>query len=332
MVSRKVIAIIVILALIGIGYYFVYMNKPQEAPKTEEPKDADEQLAEYVKQYPDAVLTMVELKENKIVFANASGVHDVKFIRDVVFANNEIFDIDGFEFHIEIDEMLGKFYIYGLKNYDITDESTEQEYIEATENPFYLAYEGDIAYNAFSTNTITFTIQNPKFSEFEIDENEALPPEYYAPFYEKYNYYIWDDQSTNGQPKIFFVLAKQEFKIQFGKKIEFSGSDKTGNGKVNVNYYLPDAIWAGNAENDSKKIIATVKMDQDDDGKYDIEAYVDAETNMLLETPNPKAQKYPYSVKYDNAGSTSKDAKKNTVYGSYIWIEDNILSARLIEK
>ena len=30
--------------------------------------------------------------------------------------------------------------------------------------------------------------------------------------------------------------------------------------------------------------------------------------------------------------AASKDAKKNTVYGSYIWIEDNILSARLIEK
>ena len=55
---------------------------------------------------------------------------------------------------------------------------------------------------------------------------------------------------------------------------------------------LPDAIWAGNAENDSKKIIATVKMDQDADGKYDIEAYVDAETNMLLETPN-KGTKIP---------------------------------------
>ena len=65
---------------------------------------------------------------------------------------------------------------------------------------------------------------------------------------------------------------------------------------------LPDAIWAGNAENDSKKIIATVKMDQDADGKYDIEAYVDAEKTCCLKR-RTKAQKYPYSVKYDNAGS-----------------------------
>jgi len=318
--------------LIGIGYYFLYLNKPQEVPKTEEPKDATDELADYVKQYPDGPLTMLQISNNKLFFANITGAHEVNFIRDAIFANNEIFTIDGFEFHLEIDEETGKFYIYGVSNDDLTNMATEEEYINAVANPFYLLYEGDIEYNEFSTDIISFKIQNVKISEFEADENEPVSAEYFEPFYIKYQYYIWDDPSLGGPPKIFFVLAKQEFEIQFGKKFEFSGSDKTGNGNVNVNYYLPDAIWSGNAENDSKKIVATVKMDQDGDGKYDIEAYVDTETDSLLGTPNAKLPNYPYSVKYDGSGITSQNAKKTTKYGSYIWIEDNVLSARLIVK
>lgn len=90
---------------------------------------------------------------------------------------------------------------------------------------------------------------------------------------EKYYYLVSEDKK-----RLYFMLAAQTFRIQFGKTLKFVGMDLDLDKTIDVPYYVPALQDFKNVRKDS---VGVFEVDSDEDGKADIKFFVSPRDNYL---------------------------------------------------
>lgn len=314
-----IVLIVIALIILGALWYFKPSTEREEMPKgpadyneeefiglpsEEEGLDEIEQYA--LENYPRGKITGVELQPNKILFGGKKLPHTVFYFEIVLLRNLQEFLIDETEFIIGLEkaEVREGDYFYVLVE-NLTD-----DFEEFLKKPMLTVAKKRIEFNKVSDEPIAFPIFDPYTRE------PLIQVEYY--------YYI---RETEGVPEIYFLLAKQDFSLQFEKKLRFAGTDELMSGNPNLPYYWPDLEFFGSNPLDAKHLIAHIKLDEDADGEFEITAFVDTGTGELLDLEKYGLRNYNYAVEFEGTGISNEEQKSNTSFGTILQIEWKRFSA-----
>lgn len=320
------ILVIIALIIIGVLWHFRPSQEKDVLPKGPDDYNSEEdfmgfpedepldEIEQYAKDnYPLGPYTTVEVQQNRILFGGETEPHEIYFFEPVLLGDYNTIVIDGIEFAIMVDNTAnikeGDYFYILMEN--LTDDLDK-----LIEEPMVLVAKRKIEFNKFNTDSISFPIYDPETFEPLIEV--------------KYDYYIAKHQGD--KPKIYFLLAKQDFKVQFDKNLRFLGTDSLQSKKANTDYYLPDLPLLGNDEFDAKYLIAWLQLDEDGDKEFEITVFVDTATGELLDVKKTGLKNYSFAIEFEGKGLGNEDQKITNAFGTIFEVKDTHLYARMPKK
>ncbi|MCD6478324.1 MAG: hypothetical protein J7L44_00370, partial [Candidatus Diapherotrites archaeon] len=161
-------------------------------------------------------------------------------------------------------------------------------------------------YCSFDMETNRFALEDPfgnVLGPYNFTPGKVSDKAIEFPFGVKYRYFVSSDKR-----RFYLLLDKQDFALQFGKKLSFLGIDADLDGMPELDYFAPALK---DFKNVKERSVAVFDVDSDNDGIADVKFFVSTSEYYHLIEPN---EKYKWQVLFwagtNWRGFNIKGAKK----------------------